>query len=223
MSEPNPDLQFDKAEYKEPPPPSDACVNCSQSAAPQYYLLGDRRVCGPCAGLLEKIGQAPTRGQFWTAALWGMGAAVVGAVGLMIVTAVSGYQLGLLSILVGWLVGRAMNQATGARGSRGLQLLALAISYVGITASYAPVFIEGLKKSAERPEDAHLNLTVVVPLIAALCLAAPFLELSSGISGILGIAIVAFGLHQAWKMTGRKDLPITGPHGEAVPEEASTA
>ena len=50
-------------------------------------------------------------------------------------------------------------------------------------------------------------------ILLALALAAPFLSLASGISGLLNIVIIFFGLQNAWKLTGRTDLFITGPYG----------
>jgi hypothetical protein len=44
-----------------------------------------------------------------------------------------------------------------------------------------------------------------------LAFAAPFMGITSA-GGILSIIIIFFGLQRAWKMTGRTDIPITGPY-----------
>ena len=36
-------------------------------------------------------------------------------------------------------------------------------------------------------------------------------ELSEGLGGILGIAILGFGLMQAWKQTGNAQVQLSGP------------
>jgi hypothetical protein len=42
--------------------------------------------------------------------------------------------------------------------------------------------------------------------------AAPFLALGSGVSGFISLFIIFIGLQQAWKLTGRTELLVTGPH-----------
>ena len=49
-------------------------------------------------------------------------------------------------------------------------------------------------------------------LLVAVSLAAPVLELADGLNGILGLAILFFGLAQAWRMTGRDSRVLSGPY-----------
>jgi hypothetical protein len=53
----------------------------------------------------------------------------------------------------------------------------------------------------------------VLRLLGAFILAplVPFFALAGGISGLLGIAIIGFGLHQAWRLTARDPRLIVGP------------
>ena len=65
------------------------------------------------------------------------------------------------------------------------------------------------------------SLGAAILILLALALAAPFLSLSAGLSGILNIVIIFFGLQNAWKLTGRTDLFITGPYGPASNDAAA--
>lgn len=51
-------------------------------------------------------------------------------------------------------------------------------------------------------------------MLIGFVLAAPFL---GGFANIIGLVIIAIGLHQAWKMNRRREVVITGPHAIASP------
>lgn len=54
-------------------------------------------------------------------------------------------------------------------------------------------------------------------------LAAPFLELESGVSGVIGLVILFVGLRIAWQLTaGRPTLALEGPFETAVPSAAGS-
>jgi hypothetical protein len=42
-------------------------------------------------------------------------------------------------------------------------------------------------------------------------LVAPFLEITGGVSGLMGIFIVAIGLYEAWKLSREIPLEMVGP------------
>jgi hypothetical protein len=45
---------------------------------------------------------------------------------------------------------------------------------------------------------------------------APFLALTSGVSGIISLFIIFIGLKQAWRLTGRSEIPVMGPYQTAA-------
>jgi hypothetical protein len=63
-------------------------------------------------------------------------------------------------------------------------------------------------------------LVLMAVFIMALAYAAPFL---GGFENILGIAIIAFGLYEAWKLNRRETPVITGPHAVGRPSVAAAA
>jgi hypothetical protein len=50
-----------------------------------------------------------------------------------------------------------------------------------------------------------------VVFLVGVALASPFLGLMEGVGGLIGLAIIAFGLLQAWKQTARPSLVLAGP------------
>jgi hypothetical protein len=68
------------------------------------------------------------------------------------------------------------------------------------------VAIPGAPSSKPKPAAG----TVIATLLFA-GLASPFLELSSGFSGIIGLVILFVGIRIAWKITSAPPLEILGP------------
>lgn len=68
--------------------------------------------------------------------------------------------------------------------------------------------------------QAAIALVLVPVLIMAFAYAAPFL---GGFNSILGLAIIAFGLYEAWKINRREAHAISGPFAVAAPTGAVPA
>jgi hypothetical protein len=140
-------------------------------------------------------------------------------------------EIGIIAILVGWLVGKAIRHASGGLGGRSQQILAVVITYFSITTSYIPVYIasqvkhptanhaaqqkaEG-KKTGEASSGARKSIVGVFLFIILIAAAAPFFSLASGVSGVITLFIIFLGLQRAWKLTGRTDLLVMGPYDPA--------
>ena len=169
--------------------------------------------------------QAPPAISLGRAALYGGGAALAGCLLYAVVAIVLNVEIGLIAILVGYMVGRAIRHASHGRGGRPQQILAVALTYFAITTSYIPVYrlprSEGIASGGPGQADAapavaekapsHVGSTVVYLLLLAAV--APFLTLgSSGLSGLIGLFIIFIGLQRAWRLTGRSEIPIMGPY-----------
>ncbi len=123
-------------------------------------------------------------------------------------------QIGLVAIAVGYMIGKAVRKGSGGRGGRGYQVLAVVLTYCCIAANYMPDVLEALMDSAH-------NSTAPAELIVfafGYSLALPFL---SGAQNFIGLLIIGFALWQAWKLTARRRLPITGPYFIAQPDSFS--
>jgi hypothetical protein len=177
------------------------------------------------------------------AIFFGIGAGIAGSVLYSAVAILTGYQLALVAIVVGVMVGKAIRHGSNGLGGRPQQILAVALTYLAITTSYVTVGIYEMVRNPEASVETPAN-TLATPLdeagasspsskstsgttesdtgdgslaiallgLAGLIVAAPFLTLGSGISGILSIVILFIGLKQAWKLTERSDIQVTGPY-----------
>ena len=176
------------------------------------------------------------------AALYGGGAALGGCLLYALVAIVLHAEIGLIAILVGYMVGKAIRHASHGRGGRPQQILAVLLTYFAITTSYIPVFIyqaarnppTGVAHSgparqqgqatpapatAENSSKAPASFGGAVLFLLLLAAIAPFLSLgSSGISGLISLFIIFIGLQRAWKLTGRSEILIMGPYAVETPQ-----
>jgi hypothetical protein len=93
-----------------------------------------------------------------------------------------------------------------------------------MTFSYIPVGIQQASKQAaaaqaksapaqpsqQAPVTAG-NVLFLVAILAGYAVITPFLGLTTGVSGILGLLILLFGLQRAWAVTGRDERVVSGP------------
>jgi hypothetical protein len=232
-------LQFQTAEFA--PAERPRCVLCRAEIGDTYYHLDGSVICKVCAGHRQTM-QEPLRGRvFGKSVLYGLGAALAGSALYGIVLLSTGAEFALLSILVGIMVGKAMMHGSGGRGGRKLQIVAVLLTYFGITAGYIPSIVKGLSNKQSRKEIAGQTLrrapdrAAPTPLqkpipfgraIAGLLLALgfvigfalvmPFSMLTQGFSGIFGIAIIFFGLQRAWHKTRGGQGILMGPYPSAT-------
>jgi hypothetical protein len=131
------DLQFDYADMAAAAQ-GVVCATCKQTVADRYYEIDGQITCAPCRGkLADTAGGAVRLGRFVLAALAGAVAAGLGAGLYYAVAAISGYEIGLVAIVLGALVGGAVRWGSRRRGGWMYQLLALLLTYASIGASYS--------------------------------------------------------------------------------------
>ena len=138
-------LQLDRAEYAENAP--ERCAACGQGLGGCYYEVGGRICCAAChERIVAALAGRPGAAGFLRAAAAGLGAAAVGSAIYFAVRAATGYQFGLISILVGFLVGRAVHWGCRGRGGWPYQTLAVLLTYLAIVSTYVPVILELAKR-----------------------------------------------------------------------------
>lgn len=138
-------LQFDRAEL-----PRQAAAKCSACAcimAEQYFTINGNVVCPACQQRLgaEMAGGSGTR-RFIKAAIFGSLAAVLGCGIYLGVLWGTGYEVGIIAIVVGWMVGKAVNNGSGKRGGWVYQCLAVFLTYTAIVSSYLPLIVKEIIK-----------------------------------------------------------------------------
>jgi hypothetical protein len=159
-----PSLDATPLQFDAPQPASSAtatsCTMCSQPIQSVYYEAGGSVVCARCRGKLDAtIGSSGKGGRVLRACGLGFLAAVAGAIVYYAIRAVTGYEIGIVAILVGWGVGRAVFLGSGQRGGRGYQLLAVGLTYLAMASTYVPLARESVmektaeERSAKAPSD----------------------------------------------------------------------
>ena len=144
-------LAFDKAAYAEPVA-TRSCAACKQSIADAYYEVRGQTVCRTCRDQL--VGATPDRWAFLRALLYG---GLVGAAGTLVWSLIihfTGYELGLIAIVVGIGVGIAVRRGSHGRGGWKYQTLAMVLTYVSITTSYVPIIVKGFAQGGRETATA---------------------------------------------------------------------
>src|SRR5450755_2392820 len=151
-----PHLQELQFQHAEPLPPADApagsgknCVACKEPVSDTYYHAQGQVVCPLCAQRIQSGQQAAPALSIARAALYGAGAALAGCILYATVTIVTGLEAGLIAILVGYMVGKAIRHASNGLGGRPQQILAVMLTYFAITTSYIPVLFYHIAKNPE--------------------------------------------------------------------------
>lgn len=237
------DLHFDKALPSSgtaaDSPGAVNCQSCQRTIYTEYFDVSGQVMCGECRGAVETLSQTPRgAGPLLKAGAFGLGAGIVGAIIYYAVIAITDFEIGIVAILIGYIVGYAVRKGAGGRGGRRFQVLAVALTYAAVALAYTPIAVKAaLKdkageqatattsqpatpdKTAENvpPSSAVVALAMLIGLIAAL----PILVIVGTLpSGLISAVIIFFGLKQAWSMTGVPALQITGPYRVGAPAPA---
>jgi hypothetical protein len=228
------ELDLDRAEFAAETSP--ACASCATPITDRYFTIGSHLLCERCHAVLKEAkpaGHAATR-TLGAVFLGGVAGVVAGGLWLL-VTELTGYQIGLIAIAVGFLVGGAVRMGSRHAGGLVYQLLAVFLTYSAIVMTYVPTiaaefqsseeFTEGFTTGADEalPEaggsdsgaaaegggaggaDAAVAAWIIAIPVA---FAAPFL---AGFANVIGIVIIGFALWQAWRMNARTKLDLKGP------------
>lgn len=223
-------LQLDRAEFDGSQATS--CGACAKTLTTEYYEANGAVICADCCAALRAVG---TAGTSLTRGIRALGAGAAAAVGGSIlyyaILALSGYEFGLIAIVVGAAVGKAVNWGAHGRGGWRYQTMAIALTYLGIVSAYVPIIVSEIRKQPAAVEasataggattpaaqkaaadTAPLTATSAIAAIAmliGLLLALPFL---AGVENIMGLIIIGIGLYEAWKFNRKGQVNITGPH-----------
>jgi hypothetical protein len=234
------ELQFDHAEYEAPGPSVPTCAACKQAISAAYFEVNGIILCPRCRGRIEaSLTGGSGAARFLRAAVFGTGAGAAGFALYFGVMKLAHMEIGLISILVGFMVGGAVRKGARGRGGWLYQALAIFLTYSAVAASYSavvvPRFLSELQSKraqgheaaaaekpgagafdAVRPGDGPLNLgqavlalAVVAAVVLAFCYAVPILI---GIQSPISLLIVGFALWEAWKLNRRIPLRFTGPY-----------
>jgi hypothetical protein len=120
------------------------CASCSNPITTVYYHVDGNPVCSRCRAIAASASLPPKgAGVFFKSFLFGGVAAVVGAAIYYAVIAITNFEIGLVAILIGFLVGAAVRRGTSGRGGRKYQVLALVLTYFAVGLAYTPLAFKG--------------------------------------------------------------------------------
>lgn len=235
-----PQSQIDSLQFQtvQPADTRPQCTQCSTAINDQYYHLGGQVICLTCANRAENDQRQPKNTWLMRGALYGFGAAVACSIGYALVSWFTNMEFALLSILVGYAVGRAVRIGSHGLGGRACQVIAVALTYFAITASYVPLIVKASYEMAEKAESkaaaekkaspasdapSATGILAFFALIFGLAFVAPVLNVTEGFSGLIGVAIIFFGLSKAWQQTARDERLLMGPYSTVEPPPPAPA
>jgi hypothetical protein len=141
-----------------------ACAQCATPITDRYFTLGSHVLCESCHIAFQNAkapGNAASR--FFGATALGTVAAAIGCALWMLVTGLTGYEIGLIAIAVGYLVGMAVYIGARRVGGVAYQLLAVFLTYSAVVMTYVPMIAneimanEGLQQEVPTflPDDSQ--------------------------------------------------------------------
>jgi hypothetical protein len=159
-------LRFDKADVTEVSAGTLACHLCNRQLHDTYFEVSGQPTCERCRYDVEnEWTRGSGVGRFARAVLGGGFAGMIGAGLYYAVLALTGYEVGLVAIVVGFLVGFGVRWGSRGQGGWPYQVLAVAITYASIVSTYVPFVIEEIQKmdAAELAEAAPTQPVDMAP------------------------------------------------------------
>jgi hypothetical protein len=219
-SQPDDNLQFEQAEYATPAKAhtGPSCSVCKRPIADVYFEAAGRVFCTDCRDRVEaKIRGGSLMARVLKALVFGTAATIVAAGLYHVFVRMTNSDWSLLSILVGFFVGRAVRLGAGNRGGVPFQLLAVFLTYSAIAAMNAPFAIEGFLKVREERKQADSNSAVNVAAEKAKTQDMPK---AAGATGKKAGAPAVAGPAESTKAA---NVPAPGPAVATKPEPARDA
>jgi len=220
-------LQFDVAERSDAAPDAAAgvvCARCGSRVTTSYYHADGEVVCEACRDraieAARPVGHRASR--LARAFVFGLGAAIAGSAIWFAIIAATDSEFGLIAILIGFMVGKAVFVGSRRRGGPAYQAIAIALTYFSIVSSYVPLIIrEAIKQppagavsdsTSSATSSSESRTTGSVPgAILALFAFALLAPITTAADNPIGLLIIAIGLWEAWRRTRRVEMLVAGP------------
>jgi hypothetical protein len=156
-SSPQPDshsepLQFDVAEggtANAARLTASGCARCAQPITTAYYEINRAIVCPSCRAAMDSASDSKLRRVLAAVGLGAL-AALGGSILYFAVAAITGREFGLVAIVVGFMVGKAVQKGSRGRGGWAYQTLAVSLTYLAIVSTYIPLIAKDFQKMPAR-------------------------------------------------------------------------
>jgi hypothetical protein len=202
MGDSTADLQFERAEPAGQNTPKDVRCAACQTQLSSYFEVNGNVACDTCKDTVVARHHASHAPTLIRGASLGAVAAAVGAGIYYAIAKVTGYEFGLMSIVLGLMVGFAVRRGSGARGGWRYQALAMFLCYAAICATYVPRIISAAQEQnaqtvaasgAAKPAAAPANATAkLLPTASATPVASPRTEPPPKLGSLLKAAGMLF-------------------------------
>jgi hypothetical protein len=200
------EIDFTHAQYEAPV--EAACAVCKQPFATRYFSVNGHGVCEPCLGKLR----AGQHGSFSKALALGTAAGAVGAGVYYAIRSATGYDLALITIVVGVIVGIGVRRGAGASRSNVYRAMAVGLTWLAMSSTYVPDLLAGFR------QDGSVIGAAEVIFAAVLSLGVPYFMIKG--AEVLGLIIFAVGIWEAWRRSAPPAFHVEGPF---EPTSAATA
>ena len=222
--------QFATAEYSGKPGET-VCTSCGKAIISSYFQLNGALTCPSCTQRIKEQISKDSHASFGRGVLFGFGGAILGLVIYVAFALITGLIAGIISLAVGYIVGKAMVKGSGGVGGRRYQVAAVLLTYMAVSLSAVPLALsqhskqrsaqqqhaQGIDPATQQAPKPTMGFASAVGTLALIGLASPFMGLSNPGQGIIGLIILFVGLRIAWRITAGKALNIVGPLREALP------
>lgn len=156
------ELDFERAEPADGEvTPTLQCTGCDRAIGTAYYEARGKILCPVCKGQLSAAVEA--KGNALKGLVYGGGGAALGALIYFGVAALTGYEIGLIAILVGWLVGRGVAAGSGGVGGRRYQVMAVVLTYLSVSVSYAGLVVKEIASDPAILDSLTIEDTPAMP------------------------------------------------------------
>jgi hypothetical protein len=153
--DPSDDLQFETAQisdgqFQDPSIEPQRCAGCGQPITSSYFAIRDKIICPACRAQLNGSPPGSPVVRVIKACVMGLGAGLVGALIWFALRRLAHIEIGLVAVLVGFMVGKAVRKGSGNRGGLGYQVMAVLLTYFCIAANYVPDTVQALLEGSHR-------------------------------------------------------------------------
>jgi hypothetical protein len=128
---------------------------CQRAIDGTYFEVNGATACPGCRDAIVRV-HGGSAGPLGLVKAVGAGvlAGIGGALVYYAVLAFTGYEIGLIAVLVGFVVGGAVRWGSGGRGGASHQAIAVVITYLAIVSTYVPFMIAGVREEATKQHAA---------------------------------------------------------------------
>jgi hypothetical protein len=181
------------------------CTVCKKPIAGKGYVIEGRSVCAPCVAAATTKPADDSHAAFVQSLLFGVGAAIVGLAFYAGFTIATHFYFGYVALAVGWLIAKAMMVGSKGVGGQRYQIAAALLTYAAISLASVPIIIVRLMQRSTE----SIDWSPYIGRLIEYGLFSPFLQISHGVSGVIGLVILFVGLRIAWRVAAGKRLTLT--------------